>query len=295
MGTFEALFIAQSPTTSPGGAAALYDGLPADVAGLRDVVQGVLVHAHWAGSYGLELDAARREEVQLRTVARQLERIVELDPRPLAEPRPAERRLVGNCRDFAVLLTSMLRHAGVPARARCGFARYFDPGMSVDHWVCEYWAADARRWVLADAQLDGFQRDALGIAFDPLDVPRDTFATGGAAWQACRAHEADPDAFGIDDMTGLWFVRGDLVRDAASLLGTETLPWDGWGIIDVDDGDLRADDLALLDRVADLTDGDVPDLEGLRRLFEADDRLRVPATITSYTEEGRRLVELTST
>src|SRR5256886_10114387 len=36
-----------------------------------------------------------------------------LDPRPLAEARPPERRLVGCCRDFTVLLCAMARHHGI--------------------------------------------------------------------------------------------------------------------------------------------------------------------------------------
>ena len=63
----------------------------------------------------------------MRWVARQLAAIAALDPRPLAEARLLERRLVGNCRDFSVLLAALLREQGTPARARCGFGRYFLP------------------------------------------------------------------------------------------------------------------------------------------------------------------------
>ena len=73
------------------------------------------------------------------------------------------------------------------------------------------------RWVQADAQMDALQRGALQLPFDPLDVPRDQFITGGHAWQLCCAGQADPEAFGIHDMHGLWFVRGNLVRDVAAL------------------------------------------------------------------------------
>jgi hypothetical protein len=32
----------------------------------------------------------------------------------------------------------------------------------------------------------------------------------------CRSGQPDPDTFGIFDMHGLWFVRGNFVRDVAS-------------------------------------------------------------------------------
>ncbi len=287
-----ATFSTQSTITTPADQAGLYTGLPTTVAALRDVVQGLMVHVFWAHQYGLTLSPDRQEEVQLRWVSRQLTRILELDPRPLTEARPVERKLVGNCRDHSTLLASMLRQQGVPARARCGFGAYFEPGKFVDHWVCEYWNAEQGRWILVDAQLDALQRERLGIAFDPLDVPRDAFIVGGAAWRLCRSGRADPDAFGIMDMKGLWFVRGDFVRDVASLNKVETLPWDGWGLADGRDDDLTADDFAFLDRVAELSAGDVPEYAALQTLYEADARLRVPATINSYTGDTVRVITL---
>ena len=74
-------------------------------------------------------------------------------------PRPLDRRLVGNCRRFSVLLVAMLRHQGVPARARCGFGAYFLPNHFEDHWVVEYWNQEGGRWVFVDAQLDELQRE----------------------------------------------------------------------------------------------------------------------------------------
>jgi len=218
--------------TDPGPHAKLLDALPRDLPSLVKALQGVMVHIFWAESYGLALTDERKAEVNLRRVDKQLARIVELDGRPLSEPRPHERKLVGNCRDFGVMLTAVLRHQGVPARARCGFGTYFIPGHYEDHWVGEYWDAAQGRWVLVDAQLDELMLDALKPDFDPLDTPRDRFIVGGTAWQLCRSGAADPDHFGIFDMNGLWFVRGDLLRDFLALNKEEILPRDGgWGYL----------------------------------------------------------------
>ena len=113
------------PMTDPGPYAHLFDGLPTDFPTLVKTLQGVMVHIFWAGSYGLELTDERKAEVGLRYVEKQLARILELDDHPLTEARPHERKLVGNCRDFSVMLTAILRHQGVPARARCSFGTYF--------------------------------------------------------------------------------------------------------------------------------------------------------------------------
>ena len=285
-------FAAPGPMTNPGRHAGLLDQLPTDIGSLCRVVQGLMIHVFWAEQYGIQLPEPRRDEVQLRTVASKLDRMLELDSRPLSEARLLDRRLVGNCRDFSVLLTTILRHQGVPARARCGFGRYFMPNHYEDHWVCEYWNAVQKRWVLVDAQLDELQYHKLSIRFDPLDVPRDQFIVGGKAWQLCRAGQADPETFGIFDMHGLWFVRGDFVRDVAALNKIELLPWDSWGIIEARDEDLSADDLAFLDRVAELTCDAVPEFDRVRAWYESDNRLCVPATIHSYSQQGVQTVDL---
>jgi hypothetical protein len=285
-------FATQGRLTAPGQHAALLDPLPRDIGALCRVVQGLMIHIFWADQYGLQLDDARRAEVQLRSVARQLARMAELDPRPLAEPREPAQRLVGNCRDFSTMLAAMLRHHGVPARARCGFARYFHRDQYEDHWVCEHWNADERRWVLVDAQLDAHQVGVLGLDFSPLDVPRSQFVTGGQAWALCRAGQADPDSFGVADLRGLWFIRGDLGRDVAALNKVELLPWDCWGIIDARDDELTDADMAALDHMAQLTSADVPDLDRVHALYAQDARWRVPTIIRSYTPAGPIEIDL---
>ncbi len=287
-----AFYATSGPMTDPGPYAASLDGLPTDVADLCRVVQGVMIHVFWADQYGVQLTERRRAEVQLRRVDRQLERLLALDSHPLAEARPPERRLVGNCRDFSVLLTTILRHQGVPARARCGFGRYFIPGHYEDHWVAEVWDAAEQRWRLVDAQMDALQRAKLNLPFDPLDVPRDQFIVGGKAWRMCRREGTDPDTFGIADLRGLWFVRGDFVRDVAALNKLELLPWDSWGLCEEPSGGLTDDHLVLLDHVADLTAVDTPDFDAVRAVYDSEAGFRVPSVITSYTQAGPSEVDL---
>lgn len=265
------------PMTDPKEYATLFDDLPTDLASLCQVVQGLMVHIYWAERYGLTLSEERKQEVELRWVNRMLARLLELDDRPLTQARPLDKKLVGNCRDHTTLLCAILRHQGVPARARCGFATYFLPNHFEDHWVCEYWNESARRWVMVDAQLDAFQRDQLQIRFDPLDVPDDQFLTGGRAWLMCRAGQADPEQFGIADMHGMWFIRGDLLRDFLALNKIETLPWDGWGLIYKDEKEITNEDRGFLDHVAALTKAGDAQFAQIRSLYESDERLRMPA------------------
>jgi hypothetical protein len=266
--------------TDPQEYAHLFNGLPTEIPELVKVVQGLMLHIFWAERYGLKLSEERKQEVQMRFVAPQLARILELDNRPLTAARPLEKKLVGNCRDFSVMLCALLRHQGVPARARCGFGTYFLPDHYEDHWVCEYWNADENRWVLVDAQLDALQRQVLGVKFDPLDVPRDQFVVGGKAWQMCRAGEADPDKFGIFEWHGLWFVRGDLIRDFLALNKIEILPWDGgWGYLEKRDFEATEEDMTatVMDRIAALSLSGNEAFTEIRNTYESDKRFHIPA------------------
>lgn len=272
-----AFYASHGPLSSPSQYAGLFSGLPAEVEALCSLVQGLVVHIFWAKRYGLELSQKRQQEASLRSVVAKLQRILELDERPLHQPRPPEKKLVGNCRDFSLMLTAMLRHQGIPARARCGFGTYFRPNRYEDHWVVEYWKAADERWVMVDPQLDALQRKALAIRFDPLDMSPGWFVSGGQAWLACRAGEADPDRFGIFDMHGMGFIRGDLVRDLLSLNKVEILPWDVWGLVALEDEQLTPADLDWLDQAARLTQGGSACFTALQAHAAAEARVQVPA------------------
>jgi hypothetical protein len=262
--------------TSAGKYASLFDGLPADVAGLARVAQGLLIHEFLAHEYGVTLTDDARATVHLRPVEAMLDAVVSVDDRPLDQPRPPERRVASNCRGFSVLTVAMLRAAGVPARARCGFGNYFVGGFHEDHWVAEWFDAAADRWRLADAQLDEKQRGLFSISFDVTDVPRDRFVVAGDAWTQYRTGAADPEKFGLSSINeaGAWWIAGNLARDAAALTGVEVLPWDCWGAIPEPADPV---DEALFDRLAELTRE--PSGDELSRFLRDDERIRVPDTV----------------
>ena len=268
--------------TSAGRFAPLFDPLPRDVAGLTRIVQGLVLHEFVAADwYGVSISDERRSESHIRPVERMLERLLALDDRPLSVARPPERRLVGVCHHFMVLLLAMLRAKDVPVRGRRGFGSYFNPGYFEDHVVCEYWNAADGRWAFADPQFDEVWRSRLDIEHDILDVPHDRFVIASDAWERCRAGEADPSRFGIfkGDLRGLWFIADNLIHDVATLNKMEMLQWDVWGAMPRPDQRLDDDQLAFFDRLAALTRAPDESFDELRGLFQEDERLRVPATV----------------
>jgi len=115
----------------------------------------------------------------------------------------------------------------------------------------------------------------FGIDFDTLDVPRDKFLVAGDAWRLCRDGRADPQAFGVLDMAGLWFIASNVIRDVAALNNREMLPWDDWGAMTLIDAEI---DLAFIDRLARLTREPDRHLDELQALY-VDPRIAVPPTV----------------
>jgi hypothetical protein len=268
--------------TSAGEFAPLLAALPHDVAALVRIVQGLGVYDVVAPDfYGFNILDERKNEIHIRPIEEMLDRLLAIDNQPLTVARPVDKRLVSRCRNFLLFLLSIVRAKGIPARARCGFGAYFNPGHFEDHWVCEYWNAAEKRWILVDTQLDEVWREKLKIDFDILDVPRDRFLVAGDAWAKCRAGEADPSQFGIsfNNLHGLWFVAGDLVRDVAALNKMEMLPWDVWGAQPKPDEQINAEQLGFFDKLAALSRDPDSSFVELRKLYAADENLRVPATV----------------
>jgi Transglutaminase-like superfamily len=261
--------------SDPGRHAVLFDGLPRDIGALAKTVQGLLIHQHIAPAYGVTLGRDQQAQPHVRSVERILDDIVTRDGQPLSAARAVDKRQVGVCRHFTLLHVAMLRTLRIPARARCGFAAYFERDKYIDHWVTEYWNEGKKSWALFDAQIDDRQRQLFGIEFNTSDVPRDQFVVAGDAWSHCRSGRIDPGACGILDMHGLWFIAGNLVRDIAALNNREMLPWDVWGAMPGQDGE---PDLAFFDRLAIVSREPDARLDELNVLY-GDERVSVPGTV----------------
>lgn len=282
----------QSPITNPKHYATAFEGLPNDVGELFRIVQGLVVHRDSSHLYNLELTDERKQEGETRTVPDMLARIFAHDLAPLAIKRPPEKRFAGVCRHFELLLCSMLRSKGIPARLRCGFAGYFTAKFE-DHWLCEYWNAEQARWVLVDANVDDVEREAYKVTIDVLDIPHDKFLFAGNVWRQCRSGAVDPSKFGVSSIgiSGLWFVRNNVIRDLAALNKLEVLPWDEWGLADKDFDQMSESDLRLIDKAAQLTTA-LGAFDEMRSFYEGSDLFKVPRSVKSHTTyTGVQMVE----
>jgi Transglutaminase-like superfamily len=261
--------------SDPGRHAGLFDDLPRNTGALAKTVQGLLIHEHIAPAYGVTLSRDQQAQSHVRAVEKILDDIVAHDSRPISAVRATNDRQVGVCRHFTLLHVAMLRTQGIPARARCGFGAYFEKGKYLDHWVTEYWNEQKKCWTLFDAQIDDHQRELFSIEFDTADISRDRFVVAGDAWSLCRNGRADPSAFGILNMHGLWFIAGNIIRDVAALNNREMLPWDVWGAMRPRDSEL---DFPLFDQLAVISREPDAHVNELSALY-SDERVRVPGTV----------------
>ncbi|MBN1647115.1 MAG: transglutaminase domain-containing protein [Spirochaetales bacterium] len=287
--------------------------LAADPEAIYQVVQGLMIHEMWLDRYGIEYKGENAYPQKTAYMQDILDKALELDGSSLAIPRAPDKRVIACCREFATLMCALLRSKGIPARSRCGFAVYFGwTGEFEDHWCCEYW--NGRNWVMADPQLDPLQQSfVLQWAsenekqsmkykenikrFNPRDLSGEDFYTAGRVWKLCRENKLDAmkcgiscpirPEWGINSLYGLWFVRGNLLRDFAALNKVETVPylvrisrgldWTAWRLVSATDDELTTDDWALLDEIAELTidadDGKIHDLNSSIRDLAVPDEI----------------------
>lgn len=243
--------------TDPGKLSYLYNDLPDEIPELIKVVQNLMIHPMHTELYNQSFSSTQiKEEEQIRSVEKMLERIKSINPLPITAPRTSEDKLIGICRDHSLLLVSMLRHKKIPARIRVGFANYFDSEIEIEtHWVTEYWDNDQEKWILVDPQIDYLQIKKHKITINPLDLERDQFYTAGHAWVESSSGSKKAEDFGYNKKWRGWTIlRSSLIQDLLCLNLIEPLAWDFWGKITSEPfSKLKKEDKDLLDRISSLT------------------------------------------
>jgi Transglutaminase-like superfamily len=280
----------QSRVTDPGAAAGALDDLPADLRSLREASSQLVFHYRAGGDFAANgVPAERVSEINTMYARDLLALVLGRGEPSLARRRPGADRVVGCCRDSTVLFLALARHKGIPARARVGFAAYFQPGWMLDHVVAEVWDGAEERWRLVDAETPGgWTPEVNGQPVDWLDLTGDQFVTGPRAWQAARDGRADPERYVVAPDLDLPFLRGwtylahNALHDLATLTKTEMLLWDEWGLqVGQGDGPITAADAAVLDEVCALTADPAADPAALTALA-ARDGLRVPPVVARF-------------
>lgn len=197
------------------------------------------------------------------------------DKRGFTMGREPKDRVVITCRYVSVLLASILKAKGIPARVRSGYANYFlqkRESVYYDHWVVQYYKEDENRWVNVDA--DAVYR----VDFNQWDFPHEEFAWIAEVWLAVRKGKLSADNYihgshynGIDDLAyALFFDFHSLMNDEISYLFKPTY-FDSVKEFE----NLTEEELEKLDNLATLMLDPDANFDELRYLFRNDKWLRI--------------------
>lgn len=163
--------------------------------------------------------------------------------------RDIEDKIHITCRGQAILLTSILKAKGIPARARSGFAPYiYCDEVNYDHWITEYYNYVEDRWILVDA--DECLSD---LDFDPYNIPRSKFIFGAEAYLGIRnkKYKEDELYYASDPATlGLNAALRGLFYDFHALMNNEIIFLHQPKYIMDKDFDLEEVDYQELDKLA---------------------------------------------
>lgn len=164
------------------------------------------------------------EDDILVTAAAILAELYRRDKRGFVNDREPKDKLVLTCRFLAIIMASILKSKGIPARVRSGHAPYFEMGklgdVSTDHWINQYWSEQENRWITID--VDGSL--SLKERFDPYDIPEGKFDFPAEAWLAIRAGKIDPQHFhNAGGYRGKMVVLWSLFYDFHSLMNSEII------------------------------------------------------------------------
>ncbi|MEM7336468.1 MAG: transglutaminase-like domain-containing protein [Chloroflexota bacterium] len=237
--------------TNPGRFIEYFHRLPSSIDALCDLIQKQIVHP-WDGS-PQPIDRKYNPQSNLR-VEDLLEKLVKMNPLGLVATRTLNERVIGSCRENAILFTAILNSQGVPSRPRAGWVKYLSSNTQkfTDHWVSEIWQAEEKRWILVDTNPKR------------IDFSQTEFVSGAEAWLQIRSGQKLPETFRSDD--DLFYVKLNFGHDFDTILGLAPPYWEAPPIFHIKMKEIKQWQLALLDQIAALLINPDQNIKTLQRL-----------------------------
>lgn len=192
----------------------------------RQVIHSVVLSAGRAGAetnpvYGNIIEAPwyrQGEDDYFPTAVAILAELYRRDPRGFVPDRAVADKLVITCRGVALLMASILKSRGIPARVRAGYAPYLRPHADTveTHWITQYWRMSEERWMAIDADTSLEQRP-----FDPFNMPPGAFGYAADIWLALREGRQAAGAYAVYGVSALENVATQLFFDFHCLMNNE--------------------------------------------------------------------------
>ena len=266
-----------SSFTDPGEYAYLYENLPYSLPELCSLVGSQFIHPYGElNKYREQIPKERwNEAFRYPSVKSILEGLVSYDSSGLTKERKPEDRLVLGCRHNAILLASILKYRGIPARVRYGHVTYLIPDFHTSHVVCEAWNKNDKRWMLVDPTL------AM------VDFSRDKFDFSNELWLKLQKEEIDPNHYGIPGRySGYASIVAKVCPDLASLLGTEFPIFQYAPILDdafEENKQLTAEHIETLNRISELMKSSDANISKLQEIYFSTPEIQITKSFESFS------------
>ncbi len=261
-----------SAYTDPGEYEYLYENLPDSLPELCSLIRSQIMHPYSELPEYRDLIPEERwnEELKYPTVKSTLEGLLSYDSRGLVKDRLPEDRLVLICRSNAILLASILKYRGIPARVRGGYATYIESGFHINHAICEVW--NENRWMLVDPSMD------------KIDFNRDLFDFSNDAWLQMQKKEIDPDLYGNPgQLSGMVSILAIVCTDLAFILGTEYTIYQYAPVLEYafkNNSQLTSEHIEMLNRISELMKSlDANNLSDLQEIYNITPEIQITKTL----------------
>lgn len=267
-----------SSFTDPGEYEYLFENLPDSLPELCRLLQSQFIHPYAELPKYRELIPKERwnESLWYPTVKSILEGLLSYDSSGLVKGRKPENRLVLYCREYSILLASILKYRGIPARVRYGHATYLIPGFHASHVICEVWNGNDQRWMLVDP--------TTGM----IDFSREKFDFSNDLWLKMQREEIDPNLYGVPgNYTGLVSILGKVCPDLASILGTEYTIYQYAPILDYafqNNNQLSSKQIEMLNRISELMKSiDADNISKLQDIYNNTPEIQITKSFESVS------------
>lgn len=254
-------------------------GFPDDIKGICTIIQHLLVHPGNLKLYKLQLDKERIADLSKKTIQECIDKIMEINNKPLTEHREPQDRIVNICKHFSMFTCSVLREKWIPARCRCWFATYFSGWRFEDHWICEYWNNQQHRRIRVDTQMDEMEITECHInqnTINWIDLPKEAFFSWGVLWKLYRMGVLSGNLCGYsleENEHGNRYIRGNMLRDFFALHKIEYTYGETSKLMERKYTP-KKNELLVLDEIADLTINTDTRFDELLKFYEQHKELR---------------------
>jgi sulfatase modifying factor 1 len=271
-----------SEYTDPGTYVYLYENLPESLEDLCNLIRAQFIHPFAElPQYREQIPKERWDEtIRYTTVKSLLAGLLSHDDSGLTNNRKPADRLVLGCRHNALLLASVMKYRGIPARIRTGHVTYLRPGFHLSHTPCEVWNEKDRRWMLVDP--------STGM----IDFNREQFEFSHELWFKMRQGEVDLEKYGFPGRyTGLISIVGKISPDLSAILGTEYPIFLYAPMLDAvrEHNALSQEHIDVLNRVCKLMQSiDAENLAKLQKIYENTPEIQITKTFENYAAKTER-------